>query len=48
MEYASSVWDPHTVDNTNRLEAVQRKSARFVMNDYSTYSSVTAMMSTLY
>lgn len=49
VEYACTVWDPHTALNIQKLEAVQRRSARFVMNNYSqtTCSSVTSMLNTL-
>ena len=47
LEYASSVWDPHTVKNINKIEKVQRSGARFVMNDYSRSSSVTSMIESL-
>ena len=30
VEYASTVWDPHTCRNTNKLEHVQRHAARYV------------------
>jgi hypothetical protein len=29
LEYASSVWAPHTQSNINKLESVQRRAARF-------------------
>jgi hypothetical protein len=38
---------PHTTQNINRLEMVQRRSARFVMGDYHTTSSVTTMLTNL-
>jgi hypothetical protein len=41
------VWDPHTAQNTQKLEAVQRRPARFVMNNYQQTSSVTSMLQTL-
>ena len=41
LEYASSVWDPYTAENINKLEGVQRRSARFVCNKYSRKESVT-------
>ena len=44
LEYASSVWDPRTLNNINKIEAVQRKAARFCLNEF---SSVTSMLSTL-
>ena len=47
LEYASIVWDPHTQSNINKIEAVQRRAARFCLNNFSTLSSVTSMMSTL-
>ena len=42
LEYASTVWTPHDTDS-NQLEMVQRRAARFVKSDYSRTSSVTAM-----
>jgi hypothetical protein len=47
LEYASSVWDPHTERNINKLEAVQRRAARFVLNRYHNTSSVSAMIDRL-
>jgi hypothetical protein len=47
LEYAGTVWDPHTATNINQLEAVQRRAARFVKGDYKTTSSTTAMMTDL-
>ena len=34
LEYASSVWDPHTRENIDKLERVQRQAARFIQKDY--------------
>ena len=47
LEYASSIWDPHTEQNTNKLEAVQRRAARFVMRRYHNTSSPTTMLEEL-
>ena len=44
LEYAATVWDPHTDINIAKLEGVQRRTARFVTNDYNYTSSVTALM----
>ena len=33
MEYAASVWDPHHLNDIQALEKVQRRAARWVMND---------------
>ena len=34
LEYASSVWDPHTTSDIQKLEMVQRRAARFVLGNY--------------
>ncbi|KAK7093701.1 uncharacterized protein [Littorina saxatilis] len=47
LEYASSVWDPHTQKNIDKLEAVQRRAARFVCNRYHNTSSVSRMLDSL-
>ena len=35
LEYAASAWDPHLVKDIQKLEAVQRRAARFVTNNRS-------------
>ena len=47
VEYASSVWDPITKKNIQKLEMVQRRAARFVMGNYKTTDSVTNMLQQL-
>lgn len=47
LEYSSSVWDPYTKDLTNKIELIQRRAARFVVNDYRYTSSVTKMLKDL-
>ena len=47
IEYACSVWDPHQKNLINKIEMVQRRAARFVMNDYNSTSSVSAMLKEL-
>ena len=47
LEYASSVWDPHTAKSINKLESVQRRAARYVCSDYNPESSPTAMLNQL-
>ena len=47
LEYSSTVWDPFYKKDIDRLERVQRRSARFVLNDYKPLSSVTSMASQL-
>jgi len=43
LEYANPVWSPHTQRDIDKLEQVQRQSARFIMADFSRFSSVTNM-----
>ena len=40
LEYASSVWDPHHKNKIEQLEKVQRKAARWAMNQYNWAASV--------
>ncbi len=47
VEYAATIWDPHTKRNMDKLEQVQRRAARFVNGDYSSYSSVSNMIKDL-
>lgn len=47
LEYASSVWDPSAQKFVDKLESIQRRAARFVMNNYERTSSVTDMLHTL-
>ena len=36
LEYASTVWDPTTQSNLQTMEQIQKRAARFLMNDYTT------------
>ena len=47
LEYASTVWDPSNQKSCAKVEAVQRRSARYVFNDYDRKSSVTTMIGSL-
>ena len=47
IEYSSTVWDPFTQENQNKIEMVQRRAARFVCNNYSREASVTTMLDEL-
>ena len=44
LEYAVTVWSPHHQSDIHQLEAVQRRAARFVMNCYDRYQSVSHML----
>jgi len=47
VEYASTVWSPHIKADINKLEMIQRRAARFVLNNYSRFASVTRMLDIL-
>ena len=47
IEYASSVWDPHTTINIQKLESIQKRAARFCFNNFSKYCSVSSLQSAL-
>ena len=44
VEYASTIWDPHTRRNINKLEQVQRHSAHYVTGNHDYTSSISAMV----
>jgi len=47
LYYAAPVWIPHTTSYINKLEAIQKHAARFIMSDYHRGSSVTKMLNSL-
>ena len=47
LEYASTVWYPHHDKDINKVEAVQRRAARWAIRDYKYTSSVTAVLKDL-
>ena len=47
MEYGATVWDPFQKYNGDKIERVQRQTARFVKSGYSRYSSVYDMLGVL-
>ena len=44
LEYASTVWDPHTHKNIYKLDIIQRRAARYTCNRWHNISSVTEMV----
>ena len=48
LEYCSTVWCPFTDSNISKLEAIQRRAARWVKHDYGQTSSVTEIMQSLH
>ena len=47
LEYACTVWDPHTQVNVRMLDSVQRRAARYLCNLWHNTCSVTAMLNEL-
>ena len=47
LEYASVIWSPWQHTLSSSIEKVQRRAARYVMNNYCYTSSVSNMMSNL-
>ena len=47
LEYALTVWSPHTATNIAKVEAVQHRAARWATRDYQRTSSVTQMLKEL-
>ena len=47
LEYAAVIWSPHTQRDINMIKRSQRQAARFVMNNFSSYTSVTQMLTSL-
>ena len=47
LEYACTVWDPYQQSSISKIEAVQRRAARFTVNRYHNTSSVTEMVNSL-
>ena len=43
LEYATTVWDPYTKKDKDKLKRVQNQAARFCTNNYNRDSSVTKM-----
>ena len=47
LEYAATIWDPHTKQNIKKLEQVQRTAARWTLGRYRNTSSVSDMLNEL-
>ena len=44
LEYASEVWDPHTKEQTHKMEMVQRRAARWTKKDWNRTTSVISLL----
>ena len=47
LEYASSAWDPHLLKDIYSIDQIQCRAARWVLQNYNRYSSVTSMQQQL-
>ena len=47
LDYASPIWDPHLKKDIHALERVNRRAARYVIDDYHRLSSVSSMLRSL-
>jgi hypothetical protein len=47
LEYCSAIWDPHTKELIHHVGKIQRRSARFVQNNYDWRASVTELIQNL-
>ena len=47
MDYGATVWDPYQKYNSDKIERVQRRAARFIKSRYLRYSSVSDMLDVL-
>ena len=47
LEYAFTVWSPHTATDIQKIESVQCRAARWATRDYRYISSVTSMLNDL-
>ena len=47
LEYGATIWDPHLAKHIDQIEKIQRRAARFILNDYKRESSVTSMLKKL-
>ena len=47
IEYACTVWAPHTAQDINKIEMIQRRAGRFVYNKYYHSTSISNMLKSL-
>ena len=47
LNYAATVWSPHTQYCINKLERIQKRAARFILKDYRRTTSVSRMLNFL-
>ena len=47
IEYATNIWAPHTTQDINKIEMLQRRAAHFVCNRYKRNTSVSNLLYSL-
>ena len=47
LEYCAAVWDPYLTKDINTLENIQRRAARFIIQDHSRFTSVSSLLKDL-
>ena len=47
VEYSSSVWSPYTQNNIHKIEMVQRRAARWTLDNYTRQARVSEMLTHL-
>ena len=47
LDYAATIWSPYTQKDIDMVEQVQRRTARFIFNNYSHLASVSEMLTDL-
>ena len=47
LEYCAAVWDPYLIKDINILDGIQRRAARFVIQDHSRFNSLSSLLKDL-
>lgn len=47
LEYANAVWDPHQTYLIDKIEGIQNRVVRFIVNNYSRAESMTVMIASM-
>ena len=47
LNYAATVWSPHMQYYINKLEAIQKRAARFIVSNYRRLSSISHILNSL-
>ena len=47
LDYSASVWTPYTIKYLNKLEAIQKRAAQFIVSDFRRTSSISEILKSL-